>query len=486
MPIVRGMTLTLAIIGRPNVGKSTLFNRLAGKQLAIVHDRPGVTRDWRTADGALFNIPLRLIDTAGLEDATEGTLSARMRARTEEALQTADAIVFVIDGREGVLPADEHFAAWLRRQNRPVILAVNKSENDRAVRTAMAEAHALGLGDPVGISAAHGTGLEDLYYALEDLFPARFAAKDDGPDEAGAGAPGDNLPDEAALDDLEGAEDFDFTTREAPEDEAAPIRIALAGRPNVGKSTLLNAILREERVLTSPEAGTTRDSIAVDWEHDGARFRLVDTAGLRKHAKIADPLEKMAVVDTMRAIRLAQIVILVVDATRPLEKQDLVIAGHVADEGRAMVLALNKWDLVENRKETLEDIRHQLSHFSQIPDMKLVPLSALKCSNIPGLWKETLAVYESWNGRVSTGALNRWLQNRTERHPPPLVDGRPNRLRYITQIKRRPPTFALWASRPDRVPDSYIRYLVNSLREDHKIPAVPIRFLLRKSKNPFA
>lgn len=484
MPIVRPMTLTLAIIGRPNVGKSTLFNRLAGKQLAIVHDRPGVTRDWRTADGALFNIPLRLIDTAGLEEATEGTLSARMRIRTEEALQTADAIVFVIDGREGVLPADQHFAAWLRRQNRPVILAVNKSENERAVRTAMAESHGLGLGEPVSVSAAHGTGLEDLYYALANLFPARFIEAQE-PDETESNAL-DALPDEATLDDLEGAEDFDFTTREAPEDESAPIRIALAGRPNVGKSTLLNAILREERVLTSPEAGTTRDSIAVDWEHDGTRFRLVDTAGLRKHAKVADPLEKMAVVDTMRAIRLAQIVILVVDATRPLEKQDLVIAGHVADEGRAMVLALNKWDLVENRKEVLADIKDQLSHFSQIPDVKLVPLSALKGSNIPGLWKETLAVYESWNGRVSTGALNRWLQARTERHPPPLVDGRPNRLRYVTQIKRRPPTFALWASRPDKVPDTYIRYLINSLREDHKIPAVPIRFLLRKSKNPFA
>lgn len=482
--MVRGMSqtqpLTLAIVGRPNVGKSTLFNRLAGRQLAIVHDRPGVTRDWREAQGSLFGLPLRLIDTAGLEDAAPETLSGRMRARTVEVLDDADAVLFVVDGRAGILPADEHFAAWLRRRGRPVFLIVNKAENERAVATAMAEGHALGLGAPLALSAAHGTGLEDLYEALAQQFPGFFAEEDSEDAEDPALS-----EDDATLDDLEGVEDFDFTTREAPEEDDSPIRIALVGRPNVGKSTLLNAILKEERVVTSPEAGTTRDAIAVDRVIDGTRFRLVDTAGLRKSARIADPLEKMAIADTMRAIRLARIVVLVVDATRPLEKQDLVIAGHVADEGRAMILVLNKWDLVEKRKETLEGVRDQLTRFSQVPDLRIVTLSALTGNNIDGLWKAARAVYESWNARVTTGALNRWLAMRTQRHPPPLVDGRPNRLRYITQIKRRPPTFALWASRPDALPDTYIRYLVNSLREDHEIPGVPLRLALRKSKNPF-
>lgn len=483
--MVQGMSrepksLTLAIVGRPNVGKSTLFNRLAGRQLAIVHDRPGVTRDWREAHGALFGLPLRVIDTAGLEDAEPETLSGRMRARTVEVLDEADAVLFVVDGRAGILPADEHFAAWLRRRDRPVFLIVNKAENDRAVATAMAEGHALGLGTPLALSAAHGTGLEDLYEALAERFPDVFAAQE--PDETEDAT----LPeDETGLDDLEGMEDFDFTAREAPEEDNSPIRIALVGRPNVGKSTLLNAILKEERVVTSPEAGTTRDSITVDRIVEGTRFRLVDTAGLRKSARIADPLEKMAIADTMRAIRLARIVVLVVDATRPLEKQDLVIAGHVADEGRAMVLALNKWDLVEKRKETLDAIRDQLTRFSQIPDLRIVTLSALTGSNIDGLWKSARAAYESWNARVTTGALNRWLAARTSRHPPPLVDGRPNRLRYITQIKRRPPTFAVWVARPDALPDTYVRYLVNALREDHDIPGVPLRLVLRKSKNPF-
>ncbi|HRC26144.1 MAG TPA: ribosome biogenesis GTPase Der, partial [Alphaproteobacteria bacterium] len=332
------MTLTLAIVGRPNVGKSTLFNRLAGRQLAIVHDRPGVTRDWREAQGSLFGVPLHLIDTAGLEDAAPETLSGRMRARTVEVLDTADAILFVVDGRAGVLPADAHFAGWLRRRGRPVFLIVNKAENEKAVATAMAESHALGLGDPVAVSAAHGTGLEDLYHVLSERFPAAFSSEDDSRTDLPEGADGVD----GNIDALEGAEDFDFTAQETQEEDNAPIRIALAGRPNVGKSTLLNAILKEERVVTSPEAGTTRDAIAVDWDHEGTRFRLVDTAGLRKQARIIDPLEKMAIADTMRAIRLARIVVLVVDATRPLEKQDLVIAGHVADEGRAMVLALNK------------------------------------------------------------------------------------------------------------------------------------------------
>ncbi len=468
--------LKVAIIGRPNVGKSTLFNKMIGKALAIVDDTPGVTRDWREADGDFFGQPLTVIDTAGLEEAFDDSIQARMRRQTEAAIELSDILLFVVDGRDGVTPVDEHFAALLRRQKKPVILVINKAENAKAIQNAVAESYGLGLGNPVCVSAAHSGGFDDLYEALSVYFPKLDIAVEDGSLNES------NLP---SLDDLEGLEDFEFTQEEL--DPEKPIKIAIVGRPNVGKSTLLNTILNEQRVMTGPEAGITRDAIAVDWEYEGRKFKLVDTAGLRRRSKVENVIEKMATEDSMRAIRLAQIVILVLDGNASLEKQDLQIADHVINEGRALVIAVNKWDVVEERAEALEEIKYKLStSLAQLKDVQFATISALHNHGIDKLFYKAQQSYEIWNKRIGTGALNRWLGAMESQNPPPLVSGRHNRLKYMTQIKTRPPTFALWVSRPDELPDSYKRYLINGLKRDFEMPGVPIRLMIRASKNPYA
>ena len=467
---------TLAIVGRPNVGKSTLFNRLAGKKLALVDDRPGVTRDWRRAPAQLYDRYFEVIDTAGLEERFDDSIEARMRTQTERALEHANAIVFVVDGRAGITPMDQHFAAFLRRRKIPVILAVNKAETTRAVQGAMAEAYGLGLGEPIAISAEHGEGMEDLYHALIPHMP-------DDPLNVADDTPREDA-DWEALDDLEGREDYEFSQDEEPAEN--PLKIAIVGRPNVGKSTLMNAILKEPRVMTGPEAGITRDAIAVDWAYEGRMLRLVDTAGIRKKAKVQDAVEKMSVEDSLRAIRLAQVVILVIDATAPLERQDVQLAGHILDEGRALIVAVNKWDLVKNKQEVREDLAYTLERsIAQSKNIRFVTLSALNGANIAHLLEAVPEIYALWNKRIKTAGLNRWLGRLESRNPAPLVDGRPNRLKYMTQIKTRPPTFALWVSQPDKLPGSYQRYVINAIRTDYDLPAVPIRLVLRRSKNPF-
>lgn len=475
--------LKIAIIGRPNVGKSTLFNKLAGKKLAIVDDTPGVTRDWREADGELFDKDIQLIDTAGLEEAFDNSIAGRMRQQTEAALKRADILLFVVDGREGITPADEHFAAFLRRRKKPVILVVNKCESPKASQAGVGESYSLGFGDPVVMSAEHGVGFDDLYDSLRPHFPQEDEDETNQFDIDSE----QYLPNN--LDDLEGVKDYVFQQEEdSPE---KPIKIAIVGRPNVGKSTLLNAIIQEQRVMTGPEAGITRDAIAVSWTYnfdDEKRdFTLVDTAGLRRKSKIKDKIEKMSTEDTLRAIRLAQIVILVLDANTPLEKQDAQIAQHVIDEGRALILAVNKWDVVENRSEQLDNIKYKIGKsLSQIKGIRFATISAKNGKNIDKLFYKALQAYTTWNQRTGTGNLNRWLAHMESQNPAPLVAGRHNRLKYITQIKTRPPTFAMWVSRPKELPESYKRYIVNGLRRDFDIDGVPLRLLIRASKNPYA
>lgn len=469
--------LKIAIIGRPNVGKSTLFNKLAGKHLAIVDDTPGVTRDWREAEGDLYGQPIIVIDTAGLEEAFDESIQGRMRQQTEAALARADLILFVMDGREGITPQDEHFAAFLRKQKKPIIMVVNKCENTKKTRSNIAESYALGFGDPVPVSAEHSVGFDDLYHALEPHFPPEeedeLSGEDDGDDKFGD------------LDELEGLEDFEFQQEEL--DPEKPIKLAIVGRPNVGKSTLLNAILKEQRVMVGPEAGITRDAIAVDWEYEGRKFKLVDTAGLRKKSKIDNQIEKMSAQDSFRAIRLAQIVVLVLDGNVAFEKQDLQLAQHVIDEGRVLILAVNKWDAVINRDEMRDKIRYRLdTGLGQIRDIPYVTLSAKNGHNIERIFQQALEKYEVWNARVSTGKMNRWLAGMESQNPAPLVSGRQNRLKYMTQVKTRPPTFALWVSYPKELPQSYRRYIINGLRRDFDIPSVPIRLLVRTSKNPYS
>jgi GTP-binding protein len=470
---------TLAVVGRPNVGKSTLFNRIAGKQLALVHDQPGVTRDWREAEGYIYNQKIRIIDTAGLEENFDDSIKGRMRQKTEEALTRADAILFLVDGRADITPLDQHFASWLRKKNLPVILGVNKCENEDVTQTAMAEAYGLGLGAPIALSAAHGHGFNELYDLIKPYI------KEDHEFETSEEEDG-NLSDEE-LDSLEGNEAYDFISVEDDEqDQDKPLKLAIVGRPNVGKSTLLNALLQENRVMTGPEAGITRDAISVEWVYKEQNFKLIDTAGLRKKAKVQDSIEKMSVTDSFRAIRLAQIVVLVVDANELLEKQDLQIADHVIKEGRALVLAVNKWDVAKDKKELIKDIDYRLNKsLAQLKDIPVVTISALKKKNLSTLMDKAISTYKVWNTRVSTGQLNRWLGAMESQHPAPLVQGRQNRLRYITQIKTRPPTFALWVSRPKELPKDYRRYIINGLRKDFSIPGVPIRMLVRTSKNPY-
>ena len=444
------MSFTVAILGRPNVGKSTLFNRLVGRQLALVDDLPGVTRDRREGEGHLADLSFRVIDTAGLEEAAPGTLSGRMRAQTERSLDEADVALLVIDARDGITPADRHFARWLRRSGRPTVLVANKAEG-RATLGNIGEAYALGLGDPVPISAQHGEGLAELY---DQLRP--FAPDDQEPADAERGAD-------------------------------RPLQLAIVGRPNVGKSTLVNRLLGQERVLTGPEPGTTRDAIAIEWVWQGRPVRLVDTAGMRRRPRIEARLERLSVADTLRAVRFAETVTLVLDALQPFERQDLSIANLVAEEGRALVLALNKWDAVVDRDAALARVRDRLERsLPQLQGVAVVPVSGLTGQALESLMSAVFEADAVWNRRVPTAALNRWLAAIQERHPPPLVGARRLRLRYITQVNTRPPSFALFASKPGELPDAYRRYLVNGLREAFDLPGVPIRMMLRKGENPYA
>ncbi len=478
------MTFSLAIIGRPNVGKSTLFNRLAGKKLALVHDTPGLTRDWREADAHLMGLSFRVIDTAGLEESFDSSIQGRMRQQTERALARADMALLVVDARTGITPMDRHFADWLRRQNIPSALVVNKCES-RSGAEGLYEAYELGLGEPIAISAEHGLGMEELYEILKpkveeaEAKAARFAALN-------AEEPEEDI--EVLFQKYHEGDETGFGDEEVPaEDLSKPIKIAIAGRPNVGKSTLLNAILGEERAMTGPEAGITRDAIHVDWEFGGRQLRLVDTAGLRRKAKVVNYIERMAVEDTLRAIRLAQVVVMVIDGETLFEKQDLTIAGHIVDEGRAMVVVVNKWDLVKEKEATLEELKHQLStQLAQVRDIPIVTVSAIKGQRVEKVMQAVLDVYNLWNHRIGTGKLNRWLRMMESQNPAPLVNGRQNRLRYMTQIKARPPTFAIWVSRPDDYPETHQRYLINGLRRDFNMPATPVRLIIKTSRNPYA
>ncbi len=431
------------------MGKSTLFNRLVGRREAIVHPTPGVTRDRREGEGQIGDLRFHVIDTAGLDEAGD-ELRARMQAQTERALADADVALLLVDARAGITPTDEHFVRWVRRSRTPVLLVANKCEG-RGGEAGLLEAYGLGLGEPVPISAEHGEGLGHLYDMLRP-----FA----GPGEE--------------------------TTAGPPEKAAVEIRLAVIGRPNVGKSTLVNRLLGEERMLTGPEPGVTRDAIQVAWDYEGQRLRLVDTAGLRRRARISDRLEKLSVSDALRAVRLAEVVILVVDARQMFERQDLVIADMVVNEGRALVIAVNKWDLIEDRGVTRRRMRDALERaLPQVRGVPTVTLSALTGANMVSLMPAVLHAYEVWNRRVPTAPLNRWLAEVSAHHPPPAPQGRRIRLRYITQVKTRPPTFALFASRPEALTESYVRYLVNALRESFDLPGVPLRLMLRKGRNPY-
>ncbi len=465
--------LTVAIIGRPNVGKSTLFNRLVGKKLALVDDTPGVTRDWRAGEARVGGIEMTVVDTAGLEEAFDSSLEARMRRQTEQAIARADVTLFLIDARAGVTALDRHFASWLRRGGTPIILVANKCEG-AAGRPGLVEAFELGLGEPVALSAEHGEGLADL---VEALLP--FLPKDEEPEAEEA---------ESASADMLSAEQAAATGADMPaEPEPKALQMAIVGRPNVGKSTLLNSLIGEERVLTGPEAGMTRDAIAVEWTWKGRPIRLVDTAGLRKRARIEAKLEKLAVADTLRVIRMAHVVVLVLDADAILDKQDLTIARLVLDEGRALVIAVNKWDAVEDKQAALQQLNDRLqTSVAQAKGIATITISALRQQRLDELLDVVVSTYGLWNRRIPTAQLNKWLQGMLETHPPPLVDGRRLKIRYMTQVKSRPPTFAMFVSKPVEMPESYTRYLVNGLREAFDLPGVPIRMMLRKTgKNPY-
>jgi GTPase len=445
------MALTVAIVGRPNVGKSTLFNRLVGKRLALVDNTPGVTRDRREGQARLGDLELTVIDTAGLEEAKAGTLTARMRAQTERAVADADLALLLVDGRAGVTPQDEHFARLLRRGGTPVVLVVNKCEG-RDCRFTLAEAYSLGLGEPIAISAEHGEGMADLYARIDG-----FAA---------------SLPSHEE-------------TIEQPEADP-PLQLAIVGRPNVGKSTLVNRLIGEDRLLTGAEAGITRDAIAVDWEWRGRKLRLIDTAGLRRRSRVGAKLEKLSAADALRAIQFAEVVVLVLDAREGLEKQDLTIASLVEEEGRALVIAANKWDAVSDKPAAKRNLRDRIeTSLPQVKGVPLVTVSALTGRKLDELLQAVIDIHESWNRRITTAELNRWLEEATAAHPPPAVSGRRLRLRYVTQVKTRPPTFALFTSRPENLPDSYSRYLMNGMRGAFGLEGVPLRLVLRKSRNPY-
>ncbi len=447
---------TVAIVGRPNVGKSTLFNRLVGKRLALVDDRPGVTRDRREGEGSLLGLEFKVMDTAGFEDVDAASLPGRMRAQTEAAVREADVALFLIDGREGLTPLDEEIARWLRSEDTPVLVAANKSEGNAGEAGRM-EAYALGFGEPFALSAEHGEGLVDLFEALRPIIE-REGGDEDEPED----------------------------------DEDGPLKMAIVGRPNAGKSTLVNKMLGEERMITGPEAGITRDSITIGWNWQGAvdgqarAVRLVDTAGLRKRAKVEDKLEKLSAWDTKRAIDHAEVVVLLLDATRGLEVQDLKIADQVLQEGRCLVIALNKWDVAEHASSLFNGVKAALEEgLSQLKGVPLLTVSAITGKGIDQLLGAAFEVRENWSRRVTTGELNRWFERAVETNPPPAPGGKRIKLRYITQVKSRPPSFVIFGTRVDQLPTSYQRYLINSMRRDLKLGPVPLRLTMRAAKNPY-
>ena len=447
------MVLKVAIIGRPNVGKSTLFNRLVGRKVAIVHDKPGVTRDRRESPAKLNNLKLNIIDTAGYEYSKEESLEKRMWEQTNRAIQEADVSLFLFDARDGLQPYDEHLANLVRQHGKPVVLLANKCEG-KLQEDGIHEAYKLGLGEPIPFSAEHGLGLLDLYQVLKEI-------------EA-------DLPE-------------DCIESEDNEDKSKPIQLAIVGRPNVGKSTLVNALLNDERMLTGPEAGVTRDAITTEWNYEGRKIHLVDTAGLRRHSRVSDSLEKMSAASTKHAAFMAQVVVLVLDADAVLDKQDLTIARQVLDEGRALVIAINKWDIA-NRKEALQKLNDKLqTSLAQADGVPTVTISALKKENLDKLMRAVFKVYDRWNTRVPTAPLNQWFADMIDKYPPPLgKNKRRIKLRYITQAKTRPPAFYIFSSNPEGLPDSYLNYLTKQLRESFDMRGIPIRITVRKTGNPYA
>lgn len=450
------MLPVVAIIGRPNVGKSTLFNRLVGKRLALVDDQPGVTRDRREGDAELLGLKFRVMDTAGYEDEDPRTLPGRMRAQTEAAVASADAALFLIDARAGITPLDEEIARWLREGETPVILVANKAEG-RAAEAGLLESYSLGLGEPVQVSAEHGQGMADLFQAL--------------------------LP--------HVERDEDEEDQDAEEGSDAVLKLAIVGRPNAGKSTLINKIVGQDRLITGPEAGITRDSIAIDWQWTDAEgqardVRLIDTAGMRKRARVQDKLEKLSVADAFHAVNFAEVVVLLLDATKGLEAQDLKIADRVLEEGRALVIALNKWDVAENGSALYQGVRKALEEgLAQVKGVPLITLSGATGKGIDLLLQVAFETREAWSRRVTTGALNRWFERALEANPPPAPGGKRIKLRYLTQAKTRPPGFILFGTRVDQLPESYRRYLVNGIRKELGFGAVPVRLTLRSAKNPY-
>ena len=445
MPVV-------AIIGRPNVGKSTLFNRLVGKRLALVDDQPGVTRDRREGEANLLGLEFVIIDTAGYEDEDAATLPGRMRQQTESAVAVADVALFMIDSRAGLTPLDEEIARWLRTSDTPIIVVANKAEG-KAGETGVIEAMALGLGDPIPLSAEHGEGVVDLFEALR---------------------PHVDRPHDEPVEDVD---------EDSPD---APLKLAIIGRPNAGKSTLINRMVGEDRLITGPEAGITRDSISVPWEWEGRAVKLIDTAGMRKKARVQEKLEKLSVMDALRSIDFAEVVILLIDATRGLEVQDLKIADRALQEGRALVIALNKWDVAENASSLFNGVKGALEEgLAQAKGVPLMTVSGATGKGIDALMKVAFETREAWSSRVSTGALNRWFERAIETNPPPAPGGKRIKPRYITQNKSRPPSFMLFGTRVDQLPESYRRYLINGLRREFGFGAVPVRLSMRSPKNPF-